>query len=130
MIKKINTKTHTFLIEEVESVGNDDAYYGRSLLLSIYIAINIPKKTKTGHYYYSNQSNRIALKEDVLSVEEPTEKEIEFYNLLKDKKNLNYSKKLAIQYDIFKYLRGYFVNGKAIQNDNPKCLLYYDSSIL
>ncbi|MDN6414921.1 hypothetical protein OXR01_13580 [Staphylococcus gallinarum] len=130
MIKKINTKTHTFLIEEVESVGNDDAYYGQSLLLSIYIAINIPKKTKTGHYYYSNQSNRIALKEDVLSVEEPTEKEIEFYNLLKDKKNLNYSKKLAIKYDIFKYLRSYFVNGKAIQNDNPKCLLYYDSSIL
>ncbi|MEB7677850.1 hypothetical protein NGB25_12130 [Staphylococcus saprophyticus] len=130
MIKKINTKTHTFLIEEVESVGNDDAYYGRSLLLSIYIAINLPKKTKAGQYYYSNQSNRIALKDNVLSVEEPTEKEIKFYNLLKDKKSLNYSKKLTTQYDISKYLRCYFVDGKDIQNDNPKCLLYYDSSIL
>lgn len=130
MIKKISTKNHTFLIEEVSSIGNEDAFYGYSLLLSIYIAINIEKRTKTGQYYFSKNTNRIALKKSVLSVSNPTEKEIEFYNLMKQKGTLNYSKKLVTQYNIKDYLRSYFVNTKESENQNPKCLLYYDSSIL
>ena len=130
MIKKIKTQNHTFLIEEIDSKGNEDAYYGYSLLLSIYIAINIHKRTKMGQYFFSDKTNRIALKKDVLSISDPTEEEVEFYNLIKNIKSLNYSKKIVTQYGITKYLRCYFIDGKEDQNDNPKCLLYYNSSVL
>lgn len=130
MIKKITTKKHTYLIEEVSSTGNEDAFYGHSLLLSIYIAINVENRTKVGQYYFSKNYHRIALRSSVLSITEPTDKELEFYKLVKQKESVNYSKKLVTQFGIKNYLRSFFVNSKEVQNNYPKCTLYYDSSIL
>lgn len=130
MIKKITTNNHVFLVEETPTKYNKDAIYGRSLLLSIYIGINIKSGTKTGQYYFSDTPVRIAGKSSVLSITEPTKKEIEFYNLVKKCKTINYSKKLVTRYNIKHYLRSYFVVPKEERNDNPKCVLYFDSSIL
>ncbi|PNZ06016.1 hypothetical protein, partial [Staphylococcus muscae] len=107
-----------------------DAIYGKSLLLSIYIGVNRKKKTRTGHYSFSNNSNRIALKSSVLTCTDATEKEIEFYNYVKENETVSYSNKIAMKYNIMKYLWFYFITPEEEKIDYPKCTLYYKSELL
>ncbi|UXV34532.1 hypothetical protein MUA90_10955 [Staphylococcus sp. IVB6181] len=142
MIKKITTKTHTFLVEEEFKDVHKEAIYGKSLLLSIYIGFNKEDNTKSGNYYFSGNNNRIALRSNIISEEEPTEKEIEFYELLKKKKNLSYSKKIAKNYDIHEYIRWYFTEDRKVKTKeqlnieekdkllHPRCKVFYDYSLL
>jgi hypothetical protein len=78
-MKKILTKKHVFLINEKESIGNDDCIYGESLLLSIYVHVNTKTKRKTGSFIYSEFVGSIVRHDDVLAIEEPTDKELELF---------------------------------------------------
>lgn len=103
-MKKIKTKKHVFLVNEKESKGNDDCIYGQSLLLSIYVHINTKTKGKTGSFMYSEFIGRIVRHEDVVSIEEPTENELAFYEYIKEHKDVPYSRKIVEEYDIEKYI--------------------------
>lgn len=139
MIKKITTKTHTFLVDEEEAKGHEDAIYGKALLLSVYVGFNKKSNSKSGSYYFSTDSNRVALRSNVISEEEPTEKEKEFYELLKKESELSYSTSLAKKYGINKFIRCYFVERKTKEEKEeekkkellyPRCKVYYDYSLL
>ncbi|PTK58193.1 hypothetical protein BUZ61_10245, partial [Staphylococcus nepalensis] len=103
-MKKVKTKKHVFLVNEKESKGNDDCIYGQSLLLSIYVHINTKTNGKTGSYIYSEFIGRVMRHEDVVAIEEPTDKEIAFYEHIKECKEVPYSKKIVKKYDIEKYI--------------------------
>ncbi|MGO3049926.1 hypothetical protein CD110_12375 [Staphylococcus casei] len=103
-MKKIITKKHVFLIDEKESIGNDDCVYGKSLLLSIYVHVNTKTKGKTGSFIYSEFVGRIVRHDDVVAIEDLTDKEIEFFEYVKKRKEVPYSKKIVEEYDVEKYI--------------------------
>ncbi|PTI99568.1 hypothetical protein BU047_13115, partial [Staphylococcus simulans] len=130
MIKKISTNTHTFLVEEVKSKNHNDAIFGKSVLLSIYVGFNTRDKSKNGSYYYNGNVQRIANKEKVISIEEPTKKDMEFFELLNEKEEINFSISLAEKYEILKYIRTYFSKEKNKKDQKkeityPSCPVYY-----
>lgn len=104
MIKKIYTKKHVYLIDEVTNEYQNDAYYGNNLLLSIYVGINESKKTQSGSFVFENKPIRVVRKEDVIKEEEPTELELKFYNLIKKEKTIGYSKKIIKDYQLEEYI--------------------------
>lgn len=103
-MKKVITKKHVFLVNEVESNGNDDCIYGQSLLLSIYVHVNTKTNGKTGSFIYSESIGRIVRHEDVVSIEDPTYNEIEFYKYIKEHKEIPYSKRIVEEYNLEKYI--------------------------
>lgn len=104
MIKKIYTKKHVFLIDEVNNEYQNDSYYGYNLLLSIYVGLNKSKKTQSGSFVFENKPIRVARQEDVIKEEEPTELELKFYDLIKKEKIIGYSNKIIKDYQLEEYI--------------------------
>ncbi len=103
-MKKVITKKYVFLVNEKESKGNDDCIYGQSLLLSIYVHVNTKTKGKTGNFFYSEFAGRIVRHEDVIAIEKPTDNELAFFEYVKKRKEVPYSKKIVEEYDVEKYI--------------------------
>ncbi|MBM6507662.1 MULTISPECIES: hypothetical protein [Staphylococcus] len=126
MIKKITTTKHTYLIEETYSQGDRDCYFGRSILLSIYVSFNIKTKSKSGEYYLSNIPKRIVLRNKVIKEEKPTDLEIKFWQFMNTKKTINYSQELALKYKIVNYIKFYFILSNFKFDESSSCRIYYD----
>lgn len=101
---KVITKKHVFLVDEKESKGNDDCIYGQSLLLSIYVHVNKKTKGKTGNFMYSEIVGRIVRHKDVVAIEDLTDKELEFFEYVKARKEVPYSKNIVEKYNVEKYI--------------------------
>lgn len=117
-MKKVITKQHVFLVNEKESKGNEDCIYGQSLLLSIYVHVNTKTKGKTGSFIYSESVGRIVRHDDVMSIEDPTDNEIEFFEYVKKRKEVPYSKKTVEEYDVEKYIIYIEVQAKVNEMNN------------
>lgn len=116
-MKKVMTKQHVFLVNEKESKGNEDCIYGQSLLLSIYVHVNTKTKGKTGSFLYSEFVGRIVRHDDVISIEDPTENELAFYEYVKERKEVPYSKKIFEEYNVEKYIIYIDVKPKISENE-------------
>lgn len=103
-LKKVFTKKHVFLVNEKESIGNDDCIYGQSLLLSIYVSVNPLNNSKTGNFVYSENETRIVRNNDVVSIEEPNDNDLAFFNYMKEHKDVSYSNKIIKDFHLEDYI--------------------------
>lgn len=135
MVKKVITNTHTFLVEEKNEKVQSDAIFGKSVLLSIYVGFNKKKNTKSGSYYFSDQDIRIALKSNVITIQNASSKEEELFNYIKKKKEVSFSTTFARKYNIEKYIKYYFVKEKnkdreVEEETYPHCKMYYSHDVI
>ncbi|MDG0820694.1 hypothetical protein M4L90_12265 [Staphylococcus equorum] len=113
-LKKVFTKKHVFLVNEKESKGNDDCIYGQNLLLSIYVSVSALNNAKSGNFIYSESIGRIVRNEDVISIEEPNDNDLAFFEYMKEHKEVAYSNKIVNDFHLKDYL--IYVDGKAKNN--------------
>ncbi|EOI57388.1 hypothetical protein [Enterococcus gilvus] len=96
-MKKITSKNgFTFLFEEIphERRNKLGIANGESVLLSVY---------ENDIFMFSNDINLIKY-ENIVKTENPTNLEIEFFNMVKQEKEIKYRKSLVDQYEITKYV--------------------------
>lgn len=97
MMKKITSRNgFIFLFNDIphESRNKMGIASGESVLLSIY---------ENDSYYFHSDINLITY-DSIISTEEPTDLEIKFFNLLKDKREIKYKKILVDEYNISMYV--------------------------
>lgn len=101
-IVKVTTENNgIYLIKEVHTEQYEDVYYGYLINLSQKIIITEKTGSKTGSFHYFNDKPiRIAAKENVVKVEEPTDLDLKFVELLKEKRRINYSRTIVDEYNL------------------------------
>lgn len=97
MIKKITSENNlVFLFKDIpnEQRNSFGIASGESVLLSIY---------ENDMFYFTTDINLIRY-DSIVKIEDASPLEIEFFNLLKDVKQIKYTVGLIKEYDIYKYI--------------------------